>query len=733
MRTIYPPSPIRALIPGLLLAAAGCASVPAGRSAVDSVNIVSSGTIDESDVADRLATAASPRFLGLPPGFVYDYEIFDASKLQRDLARVERYYRGRGFLGAHARAARVIRTGKGHVRVEIVVYEGPSAVDRQLRVEGLEGLPAAIAAAVRNAAADALPASTRFDEDAYKKAQAAVVRSLTDRGYAYATVQADAQADVLAHAVDYTFTLSPGPPAVFGPIAIVGLDPDGDGPAPQEIEEAPLRRAMKLEPGAVYSTAAIDSATQALLDLEVMSAVQIVPTLSNPPTGVVPLTVKVEPAKLRALRLGGGFEFDDIKTELHALVGWEDHDFLGDLRDLSIDFKPGFVVYPLRADNVTTNGHLVPIDMLPEAKLRLQLRQSGVFEARTTLFVQPEVNVSPLLVSTNPPPNSPVVGYVEPKGAVGVNRRFGEHFLVTLAHNVQAEKPFSYLRSQPIDPALPTVVLSFPQLITTFDFRDSTVHPHAGFYATNNLQIAGVGGTATDVSIQPEVRGYLPIGKRVTFAARASLGILFAQNYGDFERRCLTPTPPSDCSGVGKGVQDRDIEIVYFRGFFSGGPNSNRGFPLRGIAPHGYVPFLNPATASTQERLGCDPAITPDANRNPLCRTPIGGFTQWEASAEVRFTVSGPFGAAVFCDAADVSAERLDFRPDHPHLACGIGGRYDTPVGPVRLDIGYRIQPLQVLGYASESQASAKDPTEGTQPTIFGIPVAVSFGIGESF
>jgi len=237
------------------------------------------------------------------------------------------------------------------------------------------------------------------------------------------------------------------------------------------------------------------------------------------------------------------------------------------------------------------------------------------------------------------------------------------------------------------------------------------------------------------LSIQPEVRGYLPIAKRVTFAARASVGILFAQNYGGFEQGCLTRAPPAYCSGVPKGVQDREIEIVYFRGFFSGGPNSNRGFPLRGIAPHGNVPFLNPATASQQVALRCDPTNPKEAG----CSSPIGGFTQWEASAEVRFALSGPFGVALFCDAADVSAQQLAFRLDHPHLACGIGGRYDTPVGPIRFDIGYRIQPLQVLGFANEAEASASDPTEGTQPTMFGrhpstgIPLAISFGIGESF
>jgi outer membrane protein insertion porin family/translocation and assembly module TamA len=78
-------------------------------------------------------------------------------------------------------------------------------------------------------------------------------------------------------------------------------------------------------------------------------------------------------------------------------------------------------------------------------------------------------------------------------------------------------------------------------------------------------------------------------------------------------------------------------------------------------------------------------------------------------------------------------------RLDHLHLSCGAGGRYDTPVGPIRLDIGYRIQPLQVLGYKNELDAFHADPSNGYQPTFFGssthlgIPIAIAIGIGEAF
>src|SRR6202042_1979794 len=137
----------------------------------------------------------------------------------------------------------------------------------------------------------------------------------------------------------------------------------------------------------------------ALLDLGVFSAVQIVPTLEPPsPDHVVPLTVKVEPTRLRQVTLGGGVEIDEIKTDLHLVAGWEDHNFLGGLRDFSTTFKPGVVLYPVRINNLKPNG---PIQPLPEERVKVELRQPGFLEARTTGFVRPEFNIFPLLVEVN--------------------------------------------------------------------------------------------------------------------------------------------------------------------------------------------------------------------------------------------------------------------------------------------------------------------------------------------
>ena len=722
---------LRACVLAVLLGGTACTGIPKGRSAVDSVRIVNAEEVDGSTVASKIATSETQRFLGAFQGLIYEYEVFDASALQRDLARIERYYRGQGFFDAHVRAGRIIRSSKDHVRVEVVVDEGPPTRNRNVTIRGLEDLPHPLATGVYETALGALPKGVRFDEDKYKKAQTSVLRALTDRGYAYATAASDAAVDVEARAVDYTFTVKPGIPAVFGPITIVGLDPDGKGPRAQEISEAPLLRAMSIDTGDPFSTAKIDSATQALLDLEVFSSAHIIPKPTDPPTNVVPLTVEVEPSKLRTLRLGGGFEFDQIKTDLHLLVGWENRNFLGDLRDFSIELKPGAVLFPFRF------GLYQLSNVLPEERLTVSLEQPAFLESRTTGFVRPGFNIYPLLVEPDPDPSQPVIGYIEPRMAIGARRSFfSDHFNVSLAENIQGEIPFAYTQS--ITEPLPDIILSYPQLITSLDFRDNPVHPHAGVYLTNDFQIAGgpFGGNATDVRIAPEVRGYVPLARGVTFALRGALGFLLAGNYGDYVQNHLGVTPKSPDKDANYRLAqsiDRDIELVYFRGFFSGGPSSDRGYPLRGVSPHGVVPFLSPATASQQAGLGCDPNLKTYNPASPNCSEPIGGFTQWESSAEVRFQTSGPLGFALFCDTADVSPNEWDVRLNHLHLSCGVGGRYDTPVGPVRLDIGYRVQPLQVLGYPSEQAVFNAIPSEGLPPTILGVPLSIAFGIGEAF
>jgi outer membrane protein insertion porin family/translocation and assembly module TamA len=160
---------------------------------------------------------------------------------------------------------------------------------------------------------------------------------------------------------------------------------------------------------------------------------------------------------------------------------------------------------------------------------------------------------------------------------------------------------------------------------------------------------------------------------------------------------------------------------LFLRGFFSGGSGSNRGYASREIGPHGVVPFYNPGQTPAALATNCS-LSNPDRSV-AVCDLPLGGFTLWESSLELRFPITGPLTSAVFSDASDVAPYRATLRFNRPHLSVGFGFRYETPVGPVRFDVGYRVPGLQ----------GPNTPDEGQPAQTFHLPIAASFGIGESF
>ncbi len=182
----------------------------------------------------------------------------------------------------------------------------------------------------------------------------------------------------------------------------------------------------------------------------------------------------------------------------------------------------------------------------------------------------------------------------------------------------------------------------------------------------------------------------------------------------------MAPNALTGASPTSRADWVRDVQLMFLRGFFAGGSGSNRGYALREIGPHGTVPFYNPGQTSEEVVGNCD-ASSGDVPGN--CDLPLGGFTLWEASLELRFPISGPLRGALFGDLADVSPYQSDFRFNHPHTSVGLGLRFATPVGPVRLDAGYRIPGLQAPDSADEFEPD----------TLLGLPVAISFGIGEPF
>ncbi|MFB3918249.1 MAG: POTRA domain-containing protein [Terriglobales bacterium] len=111
--------------------------------------------------------------------------------------------------------------------------------------------------------------------------------------------------------------------------------------------------------------------------------------------------------------------------------------------------------------------------------------------------------------------------------------------------------------------------------------------------------------------------------------------------------------------------------------FFSGGGSTLRGFPLNGAGPQRTIPACgNPADPST-----CS-----------LITVPVGGNQLLILNSEFRIPlrfINKNFGMAAFYDGGNVFP-KIGFHGQYTNSVGG-GFRYNTPVGPVRFDVGHNL------------------------------------------
>lgn len=104
-------------------------------------------------------------------------------------------------------------------------------------------------------------------------------------------------------------------------------------------------------------------------------------------------------------------------------------------------------------------------------------------------------------------------------------------------------------------------------------------------------------------------------------------------------------------------------EVPIFERFFAGGANSIRGYAERAVGPS-------------------------DSAGNP-----IGGRVTAGANSEFRFPVYGRLRGALFADGGQAALRTSGVSPREWKFGAGFGLRYRTPVGPLRADFGYKLNP----------------------------------------
>ncbi len=698
--------------------------LPPRSRIIDRVDIVGNDKVKGRDIEKKIATTETSRLLagllkklpviGLADTLTVDYHTFDRFVLQRDLDRVKRFYRARGFYEAQVRAGRVIDTEEGHLRIEIVVDEGEPVVIESVdytfpdQAQAFKANDAVydIISSYRDMRGPKSEAGQRFDEDRYNEVKKKLQRALNDNGFAYGEVSGRAKVDLLRHRATISFGLLAGPACTFGDVKLVGLG---------EIGQRPVLEAIGIDKGDPFSSAELKHAQYALADMQVFGSVELVVLRSKPGEKrrtQIDVEVRLQPIKLRAVKLGVGLEIG-TQLEAHVLVGWEDSNLLGGLRRLSADARFGVVGFPTQASTLFSQ---LPTDPLFETELSLAFTQPAFPEARTNTKLHASGHIYAPQAHSAPDPvpdDYNIIGYRELNGSFGLDRKFRGVLLKAFAvyvgqfFKLQFDDPFSYNQDGP-PPGYERVLIPYLETLASWDFREgkdgkpNPVRPHRGLFLSTNLQFAGgfMQGDADDVRLRPEIRLYVPVSGDVVFALRWLTGFLFPRNYGDTLMQ-------DDADPVARA---RDLQLLGFRAFYSGGPYSNRGYGFQEVGPHAVLPYLSQKGQSNE-------------------LLPVGGLGLWELSAELRIPLHEKVNAVLFVDTSDVVASLSRYRLTHPHVSPGLGVRLFTPVGPLRFDVGVRVPYLQHLGHAWLSPAEGGPPEGETDD----MPLSWSLAIGEAF
>jgi outer membrane translocation and assembly module TamA len=722
-----------------LMLVVGCATIPPTRYGVRSLELEGVEAFDGDAIRVCLATQARNRTqlnldldestaCGEPPfeGDVSrlnlwtwpwsEWPYFDRVTVEQDVERIERWYAARGYHGARVVEVRtspesamnedllpdvpretddetpedgVAEDGVAEdgvpesdstaeaesapcerldddegcaVDVRFVIEEGEATFVRSLDILGIDAVPEAMARQMREQLK--LNVGDRWDEERYNKTKEGIEGIMFEAGHARATVEGRVRIDRPAREAHIVLEITPGPVCTYGEILV-----DGPDDLPMDV----IIGASNLEPGMRYDRSQIQEAQRRVYGLGGFSGVVAEPVLPDE-GNVIPVRIRVTPARHHRYSIGAGIlsgvetrgRFGEVNSvdqwDVHLSVRYENRNMLGGLRRLILRETPR-VIFGDRFPTVDQPrvGNLISAEF----------RQPGFLEPNLTLTIDAQHDFG----------RDPYDTFFRHRLDVGAGlERFFLKRKVFAALGLPRfslyRVPDGELRDDGSAPPS-SYQITYLQQILRVDLRDDNVRPTRGVFLQLDLQESGyfLPSTFNYVRIVPDVRGYVPFGKRLTLAGRFVLGAMFITE-------------------ASEGLDEESTQL---------GPRDQRFYGGGSTDVRGYLPG----------RLG-------DGRS--------GGNRKWLASLELRLRVTESFGVVAFGDAGDVSAD--EWRFNVPQFSFGVGLRYFTIVGAIRLDVGWAPQDLQFFG-GDDPRSIGEN--EGVQDTFFGFPGAIHVALGESF
>jgi outer membrane protein insertion porin family len=630
---------------------------------------------------------------------------FTPIDLQRDVARLRRFYEDAGFIGTEVAYDVNFNAEDNVVDVDFMIAEGRPVIVRSIEINGAEGdlmerLPAdlqddwqAQAAAVR---ADS---GGRYTQAERTQHESTILNWWLDRGWAFASVETGATIDSTAATADLQITVTPGPRARIGPITIEGH---------RSVSEDVIRRALPFSEGDWFSASEIADGQRRLFGLELfrLALIDVAEDQQRDSTALIRVRIEESPPRLVTGELGyisvGG---------VSARGEFAHRNFMGGARTL-------------RVSGLAQSGTFA-IDAQPEREYRLSVtfREPYFFDRRLS------ANVSPFgQYRDNLTDRSWQAGL-----ETSLIWELGAYRLVTLTHRISTRRILDFRLGSGDAVDLETLLRLIGQgaldslgrridrstiALASAIGRFDPTRPTRALQARPSIEVTTPSGfnTIEYALVDLPITGFRPLTDRIAIAARLRFGRVFP--FGKTVRG-------DTIAGLLEGLQLRDVLLT------AGGTGSVRGWGDGLLGPK-FVNLL--FSEVTEDSLDID----------PRGYAPSGGLARAAASLELQLPFPGlgeSWGTHIFLDAGRVWTPDDRFRGEDPldltrwYYGTGLGIDTNTLVGPIRVSFGWKLNPSPLdLRDAADVFAAIRDGRPVTSaPTRKWRRLHLHISLGQSF
>jgi len=619
---------------------------------------------------------------------------FAPLELQRDVVRLRQFYQQNGFLHPEiSYAGTVLDTSDNVIDVVFSIEEGPPLIIQDVTFLGPDSTSYAgrqFTGEIRESWNDfrdsrSFRLGERYTQVNRTRIESGVLEGLKNRGFAFARTGSTVDIDSVANTADLRYFIDAGPRARIDSIQVVGNE---------SVSRSVVLRELPFQEGDWFSAEELAAGQRELFGLQLFRVALAQVPEGQPRDSTVTVRYQVREARLRYLTAEGGY------SRALGLTGqgtWTHRNFLGGARELSLSLVAN-----------TGYGARVGTDRVaPERLFRAtaSVRQPYLFTTKlsavASVFAEiesnPQLDPSDRFLDTNAGEiglSTTGIYEIFPYRTASLSYELARSLQFRLNTARAAASP----DSTPAAPASASVRerdafnKSILTASATLGRADDYVSPSRGVlvrpFVQAGLNVPLQSGTEY-LKAGGRLTGYQPLTDRISVAGRLRGGRVWP--YGR-SRRVLEAPLGAGVSADAFSRYENRFDPVYY---YAGGASDVRGWSERLAGP------------KTARRIIFERG-TPSADTSYVYEA-VGGRAKVSLSAEARMPFPGlgeNWGTAAFLDAGQVwhgerplAAEQAraaapdQFALSNFRYGAGLGLRYRTPVGFLRLDLAYKLNP----------------------------------------